>query len=77
MFDWLGVDQKVSQDTFRGQSWQEHLEIAERMFHVFPVMEQLYEMIAFIAEALTYNLSDTLETQLNEQKATRLGRYGC
>lgn len=37
------------------------------MFRVFPIMEQLYEMIAFIAEALTYNLSPSLQIRLNEQ----------
>ena len=67
VFDCLGAGQKVSQDTFSGQSWQEHPEIAKRMFSVFPIMEQLYEMIAFIAEALTYNISQSLQDQLNKQ----------
>jgi uncharacterized protein YjbI with pentapeptide repeats len=30
-------------------------------------MEQLFEMIAFIAEALTYNISPSLQDQLNKQ----------
>lgn len=67
VFDCLGAGQKVSQDTFSGQSWQEHPEIAKKMFSVFPLMEQLYEMIAFIAEALTYNISHSLQNQLNKQ----------
>ncbi|MFD2617093.1 pentapeptide repeat-containing protein [Terrilactibacillus laevilacticus] len=67
VFDCLGAGQKVSQVTFNGQSWQEHPEIAEKMFRVFPVMEQLYEMIAFIAEALTYEISDSLQIKLNKQ----------
>ncbi|WP_042479320.1 pentapeptide repeat-containing protein [Bacillus ndiopicus] len=67
VFDCLGAGQKISQDTFNGQSWREHPEIAEKMFRAFPVMEQLYEMIAFIAESLTYNISDSLRNQLNEQ----------
>ncbi|WLR52498.1 pentapeptide repeat-containing protein [Bacillus tianshenii] len=67
VFDCLGAGQKVSQDTFGGQSWQEHPEISEKMFSVSPVMEQLYEMIAFIAEALTYNISPSLQKQLNKQ----------
>ncbi len=67
VYDCLGAGQKVSQDTFNGQSWQEDPEIAKKMFSVFPIMEQLYEMMAFIAEALTYRVSDSLHIQLNKQ----------
>ncbi|MFT8322818.1 MAG: pentapeptide repeat-containing protein [Bacillus sp. (in: firmicutes)] len=67
VYDCLGAGQKVSQVTFRGDSWKENPEIAEKMFRVFPVMEQLYEMIAFIAEALTYDVSPLLQDKLNNQ----------
>lgn len=67
VYDCLGAGQKVSQDTFGGQSWQEQPEHVESMFGVFHVMEQLYEMIAFIAEALTYTISHSLQEQLNNQ----------
>ncbi|RDW17279.1 pentapeptide repeat-containing protein [Oceanobacillus chungangensis] len=67
VFDCLGAGQKVSQDTFSGQNWQEHPEISKKMFSVFPIMEQLYEMIAFIAEALTFNISPSLQDKLNKQ----------
>ncbi|WPK11596.1 pentapeptide repeat-containing protein [Lysinibacillus louembei] len=67
VFDCLGAGQKVSQHTFKGQSWREHPEVSKKMFNVFPVMEQLYEMIAFVAEALTYTISDTLRQRLSEQ----------
>jgi uncharacterized protein YjbI with pentapeptide repeats len=67
VFDCLGAGQKVSQETFRGKSWREHPEVAKKMFSVFPLMEQLYEMMAFIAEALTYELSPSLHIRLNEQ----------
>ena len=67
VYDCLGAGQKVSQVTFNGQSWREHPESAEKMFGVFPIMEQLYEMIAFIAEALTYEVSDSLQDQLQKQ----------
>lgn len=67
VFDCLGAGQKVSQVTFSGQSWQEHPEMAEKMFGVFPVMEQLFEMIAFIAEALTYEVSHSLQNKLSKQ----------
>lgn len=67
VFDCLGAGQKVSQGTFNGQTWRNHPEIAQSMFRIFPIMEQLYEMMAFVAEALTYNVSDSLQVKLNKQ----------
>ena len=67
VFDCLGAGQKVSQVTFNGQDWRGNPNNAEKMFRVFPVMEQLYEMIAYIAEALSYNVSDSLYDKLNTQ----------
>nr|WP_106782878.1 pentapeptide repeat-containing protein [Lysinibacillus timonensis] len=67
VFDCLGAGQQVSQHTFNGQSWREYPEVAEKMFRVFPIMEQLYEMIAFIAEACTYNTPPSLQERLSKQ----------
>ncbi len=67
VFDCLGAGQKVSQVTFNGQSWQEYPEVSEKMFHVFPIMEQLFEMMAFISEALTYDVSQSLQDKLTKQ----------
>lgn len=70
VFDCLGAGQVVSQVTFKGQSWRENPEIRKKMFQVFPIMEQIYEMIAYTAEALSYDipyaLSDKLSVQLKE-----------
>ncbi|WP_010096312.1 pentapeptide repeat-containing protein [Ornithinibacillus scapharcae] len=67
VYDCLGAGQKVSQDTFKGYSWRENPTDAKQMFEVFPVMEQLYEMIAFISEALTYEISKDLRMELTGQ----------
>lgn len=67
VFDCLGAGQMVSQVTFNGQDWRENPKVAEKMFHVFPIMEQLYEMIAYIAEALSYKVSPSLYDKLNAQ----------
>lgn len=77
VFDCLGAGQVVSQVTFKGQSWRENPKIREKMFRVFPIMEQIYEMIAYTAEALSYDipyaLSDKLSAQLKEmQSLTKL-----
>lgn len=67
VFDCLGAGQMVSQVTFNGQDWRRSPEIAEKMLRVFPIMEQLYEMIAYITEALSYKLPRSLRVNLNEQ----------
>lgn len=67
MFDCLGAGQVVSQVTFKGQSWRDSPEIGARMFQAFPVMEQIHEMIAYTAEALSYELPQALSEKLNVQ----------
>jgi uncharacterized protein YjbI with pentapeptide repeats len=77
VFDCLGAGQVVSKVTFNGQSWRENPSIAKKMFQVFPIMEQIHEMIAYAAEALSYgipcDLAEKLEAQLKElQDLTKL-----
>lgn len=67
VFDCLGAGQMVSKVTFNGQNWRENPEVAEKMFRVFPIMEQLYEMIAYSAEALSYKVSRSLCDKLSAQ----------
>jgi len=57
----------VSQITFHGQDGQQSREHADKMFRVFPIMEQLYEMLAYVAEALSYQVNSTLDEQLLTQ----------
>lgn len=64
VFDCLGAGQMVSQVTFHGQSWREHPELSDSMFRVFVVMEQLFEMKAYVAEALSYKISPSLSREL-------------
>jgi hypothetical protein len=67
VFDCLGAGQVVSQITFKGQSWRDDPEIGARMFKVFPIMEQIHEMIAYTAEALSYELPPALSEKLGVQ----------
>jgi len=73
VFDCLGAGQVVSQVTFKGLSWRENPDIGKKMFQVFPIMEQIHEMIAYVAETLSYDipddLADKLEKQLEELQA--------
>lgn len=67
VFDCLGAGQQVSQVTFQGQDWRQSHEHADKMFRVFPIMEQLYEMIAYVAEALSYQVDHELSKQLQAE----------
>jgi len=67
VYDCLGAGQMVSQVTFNGQDWRENSKVADKMFRVFPIMEQLYEMIAFMTEALSYKVSHLLSSRLSAQ----------
>lgn len=54
VYDCFGAGQKVSRITFGGQDWRSGgREHARRMFHVFPVMRQLHELLWYLTEALT------------------------
>lgn len=78
VFDCLGAGQVVSQVTFNGKSWRDYPEIGEKMFQVFPIMEQIHEMIAYATEALSYDIPISLSEELSEklmdlQNLTKLG----
>ena len=70
VYDCLGAGQHVSQYTFKGKSWREYPEISSEMYQIFPKMEQLIEMKAFLLEALSYQLSPKLYKQLLNQLDT-------
>ncbi len=67
VFDCLGAGQMIAQKTFGGQSWRNSPAQADKMFQAFPVMMQLAEMIAFTAEALSYELHQPIREQLTMQ----------
>ncbi|WP_438434911.1 pentapeptide repeat-containing protein [Gorillibacterium sp. sgz500922] len=50
-YECFGAGQKVSQLVFGGRDWREHPELAAGMFAVYPVMQQLHEMLAYLWEA--------------------------
>lgn len=67
VFDCLGAGQVISQITFNNISWKENPASKDLMFRVFPIMDQIHEMIAYTAEALSYNVTGTLSTKLSEK----------
>ncbi|RSD29101.1 pentapeptide repeat-containing protein [Mesobacillus subterraneus] len=53
VYECFGAGQKVSQVTYNGVDWRIRSAIAKEMFLVFPVMQQLHEMLYYLNEALS------------------------
>ncbi|HWO96401.1 MAG TPA: pentapeptide repeat-containing protein [Bacillus sp. (in: firmicutes)] len=53
VYECFGAGQKVSQITYNGNDWRENPESAKEMFNVFPIMQQLHEMLLYLNEALS------------------------
>lgn len=51
-YECFGAGQKVSQVTYDGNDWRENPALAKEMFDVFPIMQQLHEMLCYLNEAL-------------------------
>jgi uncharacterized protein YjbI with pentapeptide repeats len=64
VYECYGAGQKVSQRTFHGVSWGDSPNIADEMFRVFPIMQQLHEMLYYIQEALNIQEARPLHDDL-------------
>ncbi|SET64263.1 Pentapeptide repeat-containing protein [Oceanobacillus limi] len=65
-YECFGAGQHVSQSIYKGKDWREESEHAEEMFAVFPLVQQLYEMLWYLQQTLT--LKETLSIQNCLQK---------
>lgn len=65
VFECFGAGQKVSQVTFKGESWQKNHENRETMFEVFPIMQQLHEMLWYLYEALSIEAAKPIHHELS------------
>lgn len=64
VYECFGAGQKVSQVTYDGSDWREDPMLAKEMFDVFPVMQQLYEMLYYINEAVQLDEAKSLHQDL-------------
>jgi uncharacterized protein YjbI with pentapeptide repeats len=65
-FECFGAGQKVSQFTYEGVSWRENQSLAEEMFTVFPIMQQLHEMLYYLYEALQLEITSSFHTLIRK-----------
>lgn len=78
VFECFGAGQKVSQVTFKGVSWRESPEIARKMFDVFPIMQELHEILSYLIEARTKEEALTIHKELSHaiEETERLTMLG-
>ncbi|TSB48618.1 pentapeptide repeat-containing protein [Alkalicoccobacillus porphyridii] len=66
VYECFGAGQKVSQFTYEGVSWRDQPETAEEMFAVFPIMQQLHEILYYLDEALLRKEAKSLHQELQQ-----------
>jgi uncharacterized protein YjbI with pentapeptide repeats len=64
VYECFGAGQKVSQLTYAGRDWRENPEIGSEMFEVFPIMQQLHEMLLYLEEALSLKETASFKKEL-------------
>lgn len=63
-YDCFGAGQKVSMVLYKGRDWQSNEMIRQEMFHVFPIIQQLHEMLNYLNEALQRRDTESLHKEL-------------
>jgi uncharacterized protein YjbI with pentapeptide repeats len=66
VYECFGAGQKVSQMTYQGKDWREHPSTAKEMFEVFPIMQQLHEMLRYLQEALGLEQARPIHEELQQ-----------
>ncbi|QSO54328.1 pentapeptide repeat-containing protein [Alicyclobacillus curvatus] len=64
VYECFGAGQKVSQVTFEGKDWRSDRDTADKMFKVFPIMQQLHEILWYLTEALSYKAALPIQDEL-------------
>ncbi|NHM33077.1 pentapeptide repeat-containing protein [Neobacillus terrae] len=64
VYECFGAGQKVSQITYKGKDWRQNPEIAREMFEVFPIMQQLHEMLCYLNKALGLEVTKPIHGDL-------------
>jgi uncharacterized protein YjbI with pentapeptide repeats len=63
-YECFGAGQKVSQITYNGMDWRTNKDVAQEMFHVYPIMQQLHEMLWYLNEAITIDAAKSIYKEL-------------
>lgn len=63
-YECFGAGQKVSQTIYNGKDWRENPELAREMFMMFPIVQQLHEMLYYLNEALNLKGAEAIHNEL-------------
>ena len=66
VYECFGAGQKVSQKTYKGKDWRENEASADEMFAVFPIMQQLHEMLYYLYAALNFEDARPIYKELEQ-----------
>ncbi|KAA9028451.1 pentapeptide repeat-containing protein [Niallia endozanthoxylica] len=66
VYECFGAGQKISQITFDGKDWRDNPETAKDMFEVFPIMQQLHEILWYLTEALSRKETVSIHSDLQK-----------
>lgn len=65
-YECFGAGQHVSQSLYKGKDWRDDEKRAEEMFAVFPLVQQLHEMLWYLKQALTLKETRSIHTSLQK-----------
>jgi uncharacterized protein YjbI with pentapeptide repeats len=65
-YDCFGAGHHVSQSIYNGKDWREDAVHAEEMFAVFPLVQQLHEMLWYLKQTLTLKETQSLQNRLQK-----------
>ncbi|MDL4840219.1 pentapeptide repeat-containing protein [Aquibacillus rhizosphaerae] len=65
-YECFGAGQHVSQSIYNGKDWREDKEQVEEMFTVFPIVQQLHEMLLYLQQTLTLKETESLKNSLQK-----------
>lgn len=65
VYECFGAGQRVSKYTYEGKDWRETPELANEMFEVFPIMQQLHEMLVYLNEAILREETKPIHQELS------------
>jgi uncharacterized protein YjbI with pentapeptide repeats len=63
-YECFGAGQHVSQEIYKGNDWRGNTELSKEMFAVFPIVQQLHEMLCYLNQALDLEETQTIHNEL-------------
>ncbi|MGC3787518.1 pentapeptide repeat-containing protein [Priestia aryabhattai] len=63
-YECFGAGQRVSQMIYEGNDWRDSKTRAKEMFNVFPIVQQLHEMLWYLSEALEFQATKAIHKDL-------------